>query len=118
MWLMATTPPGHACPVRLFCDPEGSRRGAKCKGRSRNRDRQTECSACSILYRAKAEATMPAKFESEVLDSTSRQSAARGPQGPAPRIELIGVTKCFDSAAALCSISLKFEPGKTTVLIG
>ena len=27
-------------------------------------------SACSILYRAKAEATMPAKFESEVLDST------------------------------------------------
>jgi osmoprotectant transport system ATP-binding protein len=61
---------------------------------------------------------MPAKFESEVMDSTSRQPAARGPQGPAPRIELIGVTKRFDSVAALSSISLKFEPGKTTVLLG
>jgi osmoprotectant transport system ATP-binding protein len=61
---------------------------------------------------------MPAKFEGEVLDSTAKQQAAQGPQGAAPTIELIGVSKCFDSTAALSSISLKFDPGKTTVLIG
>src|SRR5689334_5730936 len=61
---------------------------------------------------------MPAKFEGEVSDSTAKQQAGRGPQGAAPTIELIGVSKCFDSTAALSSISLKFDPGKTTVLIG
>jgi osmoprotectant transport system ATP-binding protein len=61
---------------------------------------------------------MAAKLESEVLDSAARQQTARGPQGLAPTIELIGVSKRFDSAAALSSINLKFESGKTTVLIG
>jgi len=33
-------------------------------------------------------------------------------------IELVGASKRFDSLVALSPISLKFEPGKTTVLIG
>jgi osmoprotectant transport system ATP-binding protein len=61
---------------------------------------------------------MAGKLESEALDSAVKQPAAGGPQGLAPMIELIGVSKRFDSAAALSSINLKFEPGKTTVLIG
>jgi len=61
---------------------------------------------------------MAAKLESETLVCATRQKAAGNPGGVAPTIELIGVTKRFDSVAALTSINLKFEPGKTTVLIG
>ncbi|SPE50132.1 ABC transporter related-protein [Verrucomicrobia bacterium] len=61
---------------------------------------------------------MVSRLESEGLDSATKQEAARGPKDLAPTIELISVSKRFGSAAALSSINLKFEPGKTTVLIG
>lgn len=61
---------------------------------------------------------MAAGLHSEVLDPDARKEAARGVESPAPTIELIDVTKRFESATALSSISLKFEPGKTTILIG
>jgi osmoprotectant transport system ATP-binding protein len=61
---------------------------------------------------------MAAKVENDLLDSASRKGAAEGQGSLAPTIELIGVSKRFDSAVALSSINLKFEPGKTTVLIG
>ncbi len=61
---------------------------------------------------------MPARLESEVLDSAARQVAARGPKSLAPMIELLAVSKRFDSLVALSPVSVKFEPGKTTVLIG
>ncbi|PWU17505.1 MAG: ABC transporter ATP-binding protein [Verrucomicrobia bacterium] len=59
---------------------------------------------------------MAARLETEVLDSAPRKEA--GPEGLAPAIELIGVSKRYDSVVALTSIDLKFERGKTSVLIG
>src|SRR5262245_52141712 len=53
----------------------------------------------------------------EVLDSAGRADRGTGRAGPAI-IELVRVSKCFDSVAALSPTSLKFAPGNTTVLIG
>ena len=61
---------------------------------------------------------MAARLESERAGAAAGTEAARCPKSRAPTIELIGVSKRFDSAVALSSINLKFEPGKTSVLLG
>jgi osmoprotectant transport system ATP-binding protein len=53
-----------------------------------------------------------------VTETSARKEALQGHGSLSPAIELIDVSKRFDSAFALSSINLKFEPGKTTVLIG
>ncbi len=55
----------------------------------------------------------------EVLDAAGLK-AENGPEreGRGPMIELAGVSKRFDSQVALWPTDLRFERGKTTVLIG
>jgi osmoprotectant transport system ATP-binding protein len=61
---------------------------------------------------------MPGKLESSVLDSAGRGNSTPGPESVAPMIELVGVSKRFDSLVVLSPMNLRFAPGKTTVLIG
>jgi len=57
------------------------------------------------------------KLERDVFDSDVMETP-QVPKGFAPPIELVGVSKTFDSVVALSPLDLKFEPGKTSVLIG
>jgi osmoprotectant transport system ATP-binding protein len=61
---------------------------------------------------------MPARLESEILGPAGEAMTPPGQESLAPMIELVGISKCFGSLLALSPTSLKFEPGKTTVLIG
>lgn len=62
---------------------------------------------------------MPGKLEEEPLISTNLMvESGPGRESRPPMIELIGVSKSFDSVAALSPMDLAFESRKTTVLIG
>lgn len=62
---------------------------------------------------------MPSRLESELVAPPGLLVANEPNQeSSAPMIELVGVSKSFDSLVALALTDLKFEPGKTTVLIG
>ncbi len=62
---------------------------------------------------------MPGKLEGEPAVSAASMAETRPHrESRAPMIELLGVSKCFDSVVALSPTDLKFEPGETTVLIG
>ncbi len=61
---------------------------------------------------------MPAKLESDLSGSAGSVLADEPNQSPSPMIELVSAGKCFGSLVALAPTDLKFEPGRTTVLIG
>ncbi len=62
---------------------------------------------------------MPDKLEGEALGSSGMMAkAGQAQEGHAPMIELVGVSKSFDSQVALSPVDLSFERGRTTVLLG